>query len=199
VATRWRLLHNYFLILSHWYLVYSFHVQDLIHIIKFEHNSTYLTYGADPFLRSCQLCSHSRTSQHFMEPEGSLWCSQELSTAPYPEPDRSSPLLRSFIQEICPGPRLLMSFRNKLTFYGEDRSAPRPTPKLEGHPLSAVRDCLCIYIRSYPSYMEAVSSISNLGTRHAVVTREHTSIIIFIYSILTHTSNLEMSSSKVFS
>jgi hypothetical protein len=30
-----------------------------------------LTQGAERFLRSCQLCSHSRTSQHFMEPEGS--------------------------------------------------------------------------------------------------------------------------------
>ena len=27
-------------------------------------------------------------------------------------------------------------------FYGEDLLAPRPTPKLEDHPLSAVRDCL---------------------------------------------------------
>jgi hypothetical protein len=38
-----------------------------------------LTYGAEPFLRSCQLCSHSRTSQHFIEPEGSSPCSQEPS------------------------------------------------------------------------------------------------------------------------
>jgi hypothetical protein len=50
-----------------------------------------LTYGAEHFLRSCQLCSHSRTSPHFMEPEGSLSCSQEPSTGPYPQPDRSSP------------------------------------------------------------------------------------------------------------
>jgi hypothetical protein len=50
-----------------------------------------LTYGDEPFLRSCQLCSHSRTSQHFREPEGSSSCSQEPSTGPYPEPDRSSP------------------------------------------------------------------------------------------------------------
>jgi hypothetical protein len=36
-----------------------------------------LTYGAQPFLRSCQLCTYSRTPQHFMEPEGSLPCSPE--------------------------------------------------------------------------------------------------------------------------
>jgi hypothetical protein len=27
-------------------------------------------------------------------------------------------------------------------FYGEELWAPRPTPKLEDHPLSALRDCL---------------------------------------------------------
>jgi hypothetical protein len=37
------------------------------------------------------LCSLSGTSQHFKEPEGSSPCSQEPSTGPYPEPDRSSP------------------------------------------------------------------------------------------------------------
>jgi hypothetical protein len=35
-----------------------------------------------------------------------------------------------------------MNFRNKPIFYGEEELAPRPTPKLEDHPLSAVRDCL---------------------------------------------------------
>jgi hypothetical protein len=33
-------------------------------------------------------------------------------------------------------------FRNKLIIYGEKLLAPRPTPKLEDRPLSAVRDCL---------------------------------------------------------
>jgi hypothetical protein len=50
-----------------------------------------LTYGAEPFLRSCQLYSHSRTSQHFMEPEDSLPSWWEPSSGPYPKPDRSSP------------------------------------------------------------------------------------------------------------
>jgi hypothetical protein len=42
------------------------------------------------FLRSCQMCSYSRTSQYFMKPEGSLPCSEEPSTGAYSEPDRSS-------------------------------------------------------------------------------------------------------------
>jgi hypothetical protein len=33
-------------------------------------------------------------------------------------------------------------FRNMVIFYGEELLAPRPTSKLEDHPLSAVRDCL---------------------------------------------------------
>jgi hypothetical protein len=32
--------------------------------------------------------------------------------------------------------------RNIIFFYGEELLASRPTPKLEDHPLSAVRDCL---------------------------------------------------------
>jgi hypothetical protein len=45
-------------------------------------------------------------------------------------------------QSISPGPRLTVwLFRDKIRFYGEELLAPRPTPKLEDHPLSAVRDC----------------------------------------------------------
>jgi hypothetical protein len=45
-------------------------------------------------------------------------------------------------QRISPGPRLCIVFRNMVIFYGEELLAPRPTPKLEDHPLLAVRDCI---------------------------------------------------------
>jgi hypothetical protein len=40
--------------------------------------------------RGHKLCSHSIVSLHFMEPEGSLPSSRELSACTYPEPDQSS-------------------------------------------------------------------------------------------------------------
>jgi hypothetical protein len=39
-------------------------------------------------------------------------------------------------------PRPCVTFRNRPFFYGDELLAPRRTPKLEDHPLSAVRDCL---------------------------------------------------------
>jgi hypothetical protein len=38
--------------------------------------------------------------------------------------------------------RSFVPFRNVFLFYGGELLAPRPTPKLEGHPFSAVRGCL---------------------------------------------------------
>jgi hypothetical protein len=43
---------------------------------------------------------------------------------------------------IRPSPRPFVTFRSKFTFYGEELLAPSPTPKLDNHPLSGVRDCL---------------------------------------------------------
>jgi hypothetical protein len=54
-------------------------------------------------------------------------------------------------------------------FYGEELLAPRPTPKVEDHPLLAVRNCL-FNVFAATLYTEGRSSIRNVRTRHAVVT-----------------------------
>jgi len=59
-------------------------------------------------------------------------------------------------------------------FHGEALLAPRPTPKLEEHPLSAVRDYL-FNLFATTFHIGVRCSIRNLRTRHAVVTGTHLS------------------------
>ena len=56
-----------------------------------------------------------------------------------------------------------------MSFHGEALLAPRPTPKLEDHPLSAVRDCL-LNLFAATLHIGGRSSIRNTRTRHVVVT-----------------------------
>jgi hypothetical protein len=61
-------------------------------------------------------------------------------------------------------------FRNRLEFLRWGVVSPPPTPQAGGpRPVGCPR-LLIQYIRSYPSYLQAVSSIRNLRTRHVVVT-----------------------------
>jgi len=60
-------------------------------------------------------------------------------------------------------------------FHGEALLAPRPTPKLEDHPSSAVRDYL-FNLFAATLRIGGLSSIRNLRTRHAVVTIGETQI-----------------------
>jgi hypothetical protein len=82
------------------------------------------------------MLGHSIVSQHFMEPVASIPNSQELPTCFYPEPDQSSP--------HHPIPSLQDPLEVFVTsfFYGEGMLTPLPIPKLEGHPLLSVHDCL---------------------------------------------------------
>ena len=59
-------------------------------------------------------------------------------------------------------------FHNKINFYIEELP-PRPNPKLEDHPLSAVRNCLFNILAAILHFWGR-SSIRNLRTRHAMVT-----------------------------
>jgi len=56
-----------------------------------------------------------------------------------------------------------------IRFNREELLAPRPTPKLEDHPLSVVSDCL-FNIFAATLHIGGRSSIRNLMTRRAVVT-----------------------------
>jgi hypothetical protein len=59
--------------------------------------------------------------------------------------------------------------------------SPPPNPLARGPPSVGSPRLLVRYIRSYPPYLEAVSSICNLRTRHAVMTRVPLKVGSFLY------------------
>jgi len=61
------------------------------------------------------------------------------------------------------------TIRNVIGFYVEELLAPRPTPKLEDHPLSAVSDCLFSTLAT-TLRIGGRFSIRNLRSGYAVVT-----------------------------
>jgi len=63
----------------------------------------------------------------------------------------------------------LTCYIRRQTFYGEQLLTPRATPKLEDHPLSAVRYCLFNIIAA-TLRIGGRSSTRDLRTRHSVVT-----------------------------
>ena len=84
----------------------------------------------------------------------------------------------------------LQMIRNRIRFSGEKFLAPCPTPKLEDHLLSAVRDCV-LNILAATLHTGGRTSIRNLRTCHAVVTGTHLHIYIYIYiyTVYTERSN----------
>jgi hypothetical protein len=60
-----------------------------------------------------------------------------------------------------------------------------PNPQAGRPPIVGCPQLLIQYIRSYPPYLEGVSSIHNLRTRHAVVTRDppnmvHIGLVLYL-------------------
>jgi hypothetical protein len=78
------------------FLAQSFYLRGPKYYVKFKGRT-----GAESFLRSWQSLSYSRNYVPFMEPEGSLPCSQQSITGSYHEPDESSPQLPTF-PPYCP-------------------------------------------------------------------------------------------------
>ena len=111
-------------------------------------------YGTRKFITACTSPRHL-----------SLSWARSIQNVPFP-------LLRSY-QCISPGPTHMHPLHNKASFYGDELLAPRPTPKLEYHPLLAVLDCL---FNIFPAalHIGGRSSIRNLRKRHAVMTGTHT-------------------------
>jgi hypothetical protein len=133
-------------------------------------------------LKSWLSLSLSKISCFLMEPEGSSPCSQKFATGTYPEPVESSsshqPVsLRSFFhclgraKESVQVRGALKHFVKIKNYYGEVLSAPRPTPKLEDQPLSAVLDCL-FNIFAATLRTRRTSLHPQPEDRHAVVTRD---------------------------
>ena len=102
-----------------------------------------------------------------MEPESSLLHSQVPAICPYfflcLGRTKVSVQVRGFLYEY---------FVTIYAFYGEEFLAPRPTYKLEDHPLPVVRDFL-FNIFGTTLHIAGRSSTRNLRTRHAVVTGTH--------------------------
>jgi len=75
---------------------------------------------------------------------------------------------------IHPGARQMFMIRYKTRFYSEDLSTPRPNPKLEDNPVSAVRYCL---FNTFAAALDIGGRSSNrkLRTRLALMTETHLS------------------------
>jgi len=124
-----------------------------------------------------------------MEPESSSLYSQVPAFSCYVIPPLETPPQRSEWGSSLP-PDCFVS-RGSISpceyfltdvFHGEALLAPRPTPKLEDRPLSAVRSCL-FNIFTATLHIGGRSSIHNLRTRHAVVTGAHLSRMAFLYPL----------------
>jgi hypothetical protein len=122
-------------------------------------------HGTEPFLRSRQFCSYS-TSQHFMEPEGSLPCSQEPPTGPYPEPDQSSPYHPLEFMNLL---SIFNKYLKKIRFskYRQKAKNKKSTVQLNGIPTSLLINYK--FLNSIRVYIVACSTVAMQRSREGAL------------------------------
>jgi len=137
--------------------------------IEKEYNFPVLTVPPMSHLTSC------------VPTKSNLYLANSLGTVPkWPWPTQAPnipctkshvafPLPRSY-QRLSPGLSYMYYFRNQASFYSDELLSPRPTPKLEDNPFSAVRYCL-FNVFAATLHIGGRSSKRNLRTHHAVVTQ----------------------------
>jgi hypothetical protein len=81
-------------------------------------------------------------------------------------------------QRVHPGTSLPFMICNKLEVSRWGVVSPPPNHQAGGPPPVGCPRLFIQYIRSYPPYLEAVSSIRNLRTRHAVVTGDPLNMLL---------------------
>jgi len=95
-------------------------------------------------------------------------------------PNGRFPYITFIVRKDQSKPKILRMVHNMVVFEAEQLLAPRPTPKLGDHPLSAVCHCL-FYILTRPFKLE---SIRNLRTRRGVVTGTDLSYLQLTHNLI---------------
>jgi hypothetical protein len=95
--------------------------------------------------------------------EGSLPCSQQPASGPYPEPDESNPHLPTLFPLNPPKSEAVSNIVTR-GFLRWRAVSPSLNPQAGGPPHVGCPPLLSQYIRSYPPYLGAVSSIRNTKT-----------------------------------
>jgi hypothetical protein len=93
-------------------------------------------------------------------------------------------------QIIRPVPRQCVVFRNKYWVLRGKVVSPPPNRQAVGPLTLGCRRLLIQYIRSYPPYLETVSSIRTPSTRHAVVTVNPLNMSTFTLTMLNAKLNV---------
>jgi len=171
------LMYDYVLLkMSTWYSKHVEESNNIWRINNFQCMTLVVLYGLPIFYKIRRLITAFKSARQL----SLSWASSNQSIPQIPLPEDPSYKISCpfFVALVAPkyqsGPRLsLWLFRNVIRFYGEELLAPSRKPKLEGHLMLAVRDCLFnirfVFVFVAVLHIGGRSSICILRTLYAVV------------------------------